>query len=131
MLLWPHLEYCVDLGASIYQKDVKVPESVQRRATKLVKGMSHEERLRTLLLSSLEEGRLRGILLALHNFLRRGGGNRGASLFSLVGKDRAQQNGTKLHQGTRQQEKFLHHEGKAALVLLLPERMSLGLLCNP
>ena len=61
--------------------------------------MSSEERLRPRGLSSLERRRLRGELLVLYSFLRRGSGEGGAELFSLVSSDRMCGNGSKLHQG--------------------------------
>ncbi|GAB0182679.1 hypothetical protein GRJ2_000733200 [Grus japonensis] len=60
--------------------------------------MSCEEWLRTLGLSVLERRRLRGDLMALYGFLRRGSGEGGAELFFLGSGDRTRGNGSKLHQ---------------------------------
>ena len=43
--------------------------------------------------------RLRGNLIALYSFPRRGSREEGADLFSLVSSDRTHGNGSKLHQG--------------------------------
>jgi len=89
----PHLECCIQLWSPQHRRDMDVLERVQRRATKMIRGMEHPS------LFSLKKRRLRGDLIAAFQYLKGAYKKDGEQPFTRAYSDRTRVNGFKLKEG--------------------------------
>ena len=94
-LVRSHLEFCVQAWGPQYSRDVELLERVQRRATKMIRGLEHllfKDRHGELDLFSLEKRRLWGDLIGAYK-------QEGSQLFERVDISRKRGSDFKLKEG--------------------------------
>jgi len=98
-LVRPHLEYSVQLWSLHHRKEMDVLRRIERRATKMIRGLeylSYKDRLRELGLFSLEKRRLQGDLIATFQYMKGAYRKDGEGLFTRMCCDRTRGNSSKL-----------------------------------
>jgi len=102
-LVSPHLQYCIHFWSPQQKKDMEQLEQVQRRATKMIRGLEHlpyKDRLMEIWLFSLEKRRLQRDLIAAFQYLKEAYRKAGEGLLIRASSDRTRGNGFKVEEGS-------------------------------
>ena len=94
-----HPEHCAHFWIMHFKKDADKLEQVQRRVTRMIRGLEtkpYEDRLKELGMFSLEKRRLRGDMTALFKYLKGCHTEEEQDLFSIVSECRTCNNRLKL-----------------------------------
>ena len=86
-----HLDYCIQLWSPQHRTDMDLLERVQKRSTKMIRGLEHlscEEKLRELELFSLQKRGLSGDLIAAFQYLEGAYKKSGEGFFTRACSDR-------------------------------------------
>ena len=101
-LMKPHPEYCIQFWSSQHKKNMlELLKRVQRRATKMIRGLEHlpyEDKLRELGLFSLEKRRFWGDLIVASQYLKQDYRKAGEALFIRTYSNRTRGNDFKLEE---------------------------------
>ncbi|PKU47232.1 hypothetical protein llap_2473 [Limosa lapponica baueri] len=98
-LMRPHLGYCIQLWSPQHKKGMDLLEQLQRKATKVIRGLEHlsyEDRLRELGLFSLQKKRLQGDLMGAFQYLKEAYRTSGEGFFFRECRDRTRGNSFQL-----------------------------------
>jgi len=99
----PYLESCIQLWSPQHRKDRDLLEQVQRRSTKMIRGLEHlsyEQRLRELRLLSLEKRRPQGDFMADFQYLKGASKKARDRLFRRACCNRTRGNGFKVKESS-------------------------------
>src|ERR1043165_7504865 len=87
-LVRPHLDYCCQVCRPHLKNDIEILEKVQKRATRMIegfKGVSYDQRLKEMGLTTLETRRLRADLIEVFKIIKEYEGLNRELFFDLKG----------------------------------------------
>src|SRR6218665_2443802 len=99
-LVRPHLEYCLQAWSPYLRQDIETLEQIQRRATKMIRGLgelTYEERLMRCGLTNLEKRRTSGDLIEAYKIMTGKEAISAHKIFKVSKENRNRGHGYKLY----------------------------------